>query len=83
MKLTKKVIEKKYGVILDRDAVNMSDDYLSWTATAKDENGTQLVWTDTLKEIVEELEEIRSIQPKNCCDNVDTDYCKNDCTLNK
>lgn len=67
MNLTKKVIEKKYGVRLERGDFNMSDSYKSWFAyvdTTEDEE--QVAWCDTLSEIVEELdsklEEIKELK---------------------
>lgn len=58
MQLTKKVIEKKYGVRLERGDFNMSDSYKSWIAwkTDEDDEEHQVAWCDTLAEIVEELE---------------------------
>lgn len=57
MQLTKKVIERKYGVRLERGDFNMSDSYKSWIAyidTSEDEE--EVAWCDTLAEIIEELD---------------------------
>lgn len=53
MQLTKKNIEKKYGVILEREQTDLCSDYKSWTAYKCEQ---QVAWQYTLKEIVEELE---------------------------
>jgi len=61
MQLTKKVIEKKFKVKLERGDFNMSDSYKSWFAFKTDEDGEeiQVAWCDTLAEIIEELELIQ------------------------
>lgn len=59
MQLTKKAIEKKYGVRLERGQFDMADDYKSWIAyidTKDDEE--DVAWCYTLAEIVEELEKV-------------------------
>ncbi|WP_462427231.1 hypothetical protein [Fusobacterium varium] len=58
MKLTRKSIEKKYGVTLERGAFDMADSYKSWIAYVDDGDGQHEVgWAYTLLELVNELEE--------------------------
>lgn len=57
MKLTKKVIEKKYNVTLDRD-FGFDDSHKFWRAFSKDEDSELYAEGWTLAEIVEELEKV-------------------------
>lgn len=56
MQLTKKVIEKKYNCILEKDS-GFDDSHKFWRALPKDDNVELYAEGWTLSEIVEELEE--------------------------
>ena len=59
MQLTKKAIEKKYNVRLERGDFDLADDYKSWFAykyDVDDDCETEVAWCYTLAEIVEALE---------------------------
>ena len=63
MKLTKKAIEKKYNVYLERGSFNMCDNYMSWRAYSLNEDGEamngigyEVAGGDTLAEIITELD---------------------------
>lgn len=67
MQLTKEVIEKKYGVRLERGEFNLTHNYKSWIAYVDNsEDEEEVAWCDTLAEIVEELDskldEIKELQ---------------------
>ena len=66
MKLTKKIIEKRFNVRLERGDFNMSDNYKSWHAwkyIQEDNNEILIAWCDTLQEIVDELK-TKSVEMK-------------------
>lgn len=59
MKLTKKVIEKKYGVRLEKGEFDLADSYKSWFAYVDTTDGAeQIAWCFTLAELVQELDKI-------------------------